>query len=248
MDEPAPVRLSRDARHLALPQVGAEGQARIAAGRVLLIGAGGLGNAAAAYLVAAGVGELCVVDFDRVDESNLGRQFLFGPADIGELKIEVLARRLAEINPHTHVRQVPVRVDTGNVDELVGSADIVLDGSDNFRTRLVVADACVRHARALVAGSAIRLEGQVATFGPDYAESPCYRCVYSEADESLEDCAGNGVFSPVPGVVGTLMAVDALKLLCGLPVQRGHLTLFDGISSEFRSVRVMKSADCRACA
>lgn len=247
MNEPAPARLSRDARHLALPQVGTEGQARIASGKVLLIGAGGLGNAAAAYVAAAGVGELVIADFDRVDESNLGRQFLFGPADIGKRKVEVLARRLAEINPDVRLSQVPIRIDAGSVDELVAAADIVLDGSDNFRTRFVVADACVRHAKALVAGSAIRLEGQVATFGPDYDDSPCYRCVYTEADESLEDCAGNGVFSPVPGVVGTLMAVDALKLLAGLPVQRGHLTLFDGISSEFRSVRVRKSADCRAC-
>ncbi len=247
MNAPAPQRLSRDARHLALPQVGAEGQARIAAGRVLLIGAGGLGNAVAAYLAAAGVGELVVADFDRVDESNLGRQFLFGPADVGERKVDVLARRLGEINPDTRVSRAPRRVDESSADELVGPADVVLDGSDNFRTRFVVADACVRHGKALVAGSAIRLEGQVETFGPDYDESPCYRCVYTEADESLEDCAGNGVFSPVPGVVGTLMAVDALKLLAGLPVQRGHLTLFDGISSEFRSVRVKKAVDCRAC-
>lgn len=247
MTEPAPARLTREARHLALPQVGADGQARIASGKVLLIGAGGLGNAVAAYVAAAGVGELVVADFDRVDESNLGRQFLFGPADIGQRKVEVLARRLAEINPDVRFSQVPIRIDATNIDELVATTDIVLDGSDNFRTRFVVADACVRHGKALVAGSAIRLEGQVATFGPDYSESPCYRCVYSEADESLEDCAGNGVFSPVPGVVGTLMAVDALKLLAGLPLQRGHLTLFDGISSEFRSVRVKKSADCRAC-
>ncbi len=247
MNAPAPPQLSRDARHRALPQLGAEGQARIAAGKVLLIGAGGLGNAAAAYLAAAGVGELVVADFDRVDESNLGRQFLFGPADVGERKVEVLARRLGEINPDIRIRQAPIRVDERNVGELAESADVVLDGSDNFGTRFVVADACVRHGKALVAGSAIRLEGQVATFGPDYSESPCYRCAYSEADESLEDCAGNGVFSPVPGVVGTLMAVDALKLLAGLPVQRGHLTLFDGVSSEFRSVRVRKSDRCQAC-
>ncbi len=247
MNAPEPLNLSRDARHLALPQVGAEGQARIAAGKVLLIGAGGLGNAIAAYLAAAGVGELVVADFDRVDESNLGRQFLFGPADVGERKVSVLARRLGEINPNVVIREAPIRIDSSSVDELVAAVDIVLDGSDNFRTRFVVADACVRHAKALVAGSAIRLEGQVATFGPDYDESPCYRCVYSEADESLEDCAGNGVFSPVPGVVGTLMAVDALKLLAGLPVQRGHLTLFDGVSSEFRSVRVKRSGGCQRC-
>jgi len=240
-------RLTRDARHIALPQVGAEGQARIAAGRVFLVGAGGIGNAVAAYLAAAGVGELVVADFDRVDETNLGRQFLFGPDDIGLHKVAVLARRLHAINPDARVTETQLRIDDESIEPFVGDVDLVLDGSDNFRTRFTVADACVRHGKSLVVGSAIRLEGQIATFGPDYATSPCYRCVYKETDESLDDCTGNGVFAPVPGVIGTLMAVDALKLLAGLPVQRGHLTLFDALSSEFRSVKIRKDADCPAC-
>ncbi len=241
------LRLNRDARHVALPQLGPEGQARIRAGKALLIGAGGIGNAVAAYMAAAGVGELIVADFDRVDETNLGRQFLFGPADVGRAKIDVLAERLHAINPEVRIERSQLRVDDGNIGELIRDADLVLDGSDNFRTRLVVSDACVSSSKALVAGSAIRLEGQVATFGPDYAKSPCYRCAYTDADESLEDCAGNGVFGPVPGVVGSLMAVDALKLLARLPVQLGHLTLFDGTSSEFRSIRVRKNGACPAC-
>ncbi len=247
MSSPPATCLPRDARHLALPQVGRAGQARIAAGKVLLVGAGGLGNAVAAYLVAAGVGELIVADFDRIDESNLGRQFLFGPADVGAAKVDVIARRLTEINPQARVIGADIRVDAENIESLAAAVDVLIDGSDNFRTRFVVADAAVRHGKALVVGSAIRLEGQVATFGPDYEKSPCYRCIYTDADESLEDCAGNGVFGPVPGVVGTLMAVDALKLLAGMPVQRGHLTLFDGANSEFRSVQVRKRLDCPAC-
>lgn len=247
MSAPDDRRLTRDARHIALPQVGAAGQARIAAGRVFLVGAGGIGNAVAAYLVAAGVGEVIVADFDRVDETNLGRQFLFGPEDIGLHKVTVLARRLHVINPDARVTEAQLRVAEENVEQFIRDADLVLDGSDNFRTRFTVSDACVRHGKALVVGSAIRLEGQVSTFGPDYATSPCYRCVYRESDESLDDCTGNGVFAPVPGVVGTLMAVDALKLLAGLPVQRGHLTLFDALSSEFRSVRIRKDSGCTAC-
>jgi adenylyltransferase/sulfurtransferase len=243
---PAPT-LPRDARHLALPQVGREGQARITTGRVLLVGAGGLGNAVAAYLGAAGVGELVIADFDRVDETNLGRQFLFGPADVGSPKVAVLARRIAAMNPKVEVAQADVRIDADSIEPLASAVDVVVDGSDNFQTRFVVSDAAVRHGKALVAGSAIRLEGQVATFGPDYGTSPCYRCVYKDVDESLEDCAGNGVFSPVPGVVGALMAVDILKLLAGMPVVRGHLTLFDGISSEFRSVHIRKREGCPAC-
>lgn len=247
MNAPADRRLSRDARHIALPQVGAEGQARIAGGRVFLVGAGGIGNAVAAYLAAAGVGELVVADFDRIDETNLGRQFLFGPEDIGLHKVAVLSRRLHVINPDARVTEVQARIDDESIESFIGDVDLVLDGSDNFRTRFTVADACVRHGKSLVVGSAIRFEGQIATFGPDYATSPCYRCVYADTDESLDDCTGNGVFSPVPGVVGTLMAVDALKLLAGLPVQRGHLTLFDALAGEFRSVRIAKKADCPAC-
>jgi molybdopterin/thiamine biosynthesis adenylyltransferase len=197
----------RDARHLALPQVGAAGQERIANSTALLIGVGGIGCATASYLAASGVGRILLCDFDNVDATNLGRQVLYGPGDIGELKAEVATSRLSAINPDIEI----------------------------------TASTC------LISGAAIRLEGQVTEFGPDYSDSPCYRCLYKEADESLENCAGNGVLGPVPGTIGALMAVEALKFLAGIESRRGILRLFDAISGDFRAVTVKKRDDCAVC-
>ncbi len=237
----------RDARHMALAQVGAQGQERIAAARALVIGVGGLGCAAATYLASAGVGELFLVDFDTVDATNLGRQVLFGPGDIGKAKAAMAADRLALQNPGIHILAITDRMEDGALRESVAEAGVVLDCTDNFATRFQVNDACVDAKRCLVSGSAIRFEGQLAVFGPDYTESPCYRCLYSEADESLLDCAGNGVFAPVPGVIGTMMAVEALKFLAGLGSPRGVLRLYEGDSGRFHSVKIPKRADCPAC-
>jgi adenylyltransferase/sulfurtransferase len=239
--------LSRDARHLALPQVGAEGQQRIAAGRALLIGVGGIGCATAAYLAASGVGRLTVVDFDTVDATNLGRQVLYAQGHIGELKAEVAAERLRKINPAIEVVAVNERLAGDALDAAVAAADIVLDGSDNFATRFEVNRACVAASRRLVSGSAIRFEGQLAVFGPDYASSPCYACVYSEEDESLGNCAGSGVLAPIPGVIGTMMAVESLKFLAGVDSPAPMLRLYDGVASEFRNLGVGKRPDCPIC-
>jgi molybdopterin/thiamine biosynthesis adenylyltransferase len=237
----------RDARHMALAQVGAQGQERIAAASALVVGVGGLGCAAATYLASAGVGELFLVDFDTVDGTNLGRQVLFGPDDIGAAKAAVAADKLAQQNPAIRIRPVTDRLDDGSLKKTVGEVGVVLDCTDNFATRFQVNDACVATATCLVSGSAIRFEGQLAVFGPDYDNSPCYRCLYSEADESLLDCAGNGVFAPVPGVIGTMMAVEALKHLAGLDSPRGALRLYEGDSGRFHTVRIPKRADCPAC-
>jgi adenylyltransferase/sulfurtransferase len=220
--------LSRHARHLALKQVGAAGQERIGNGTALLIGVGGIGCPAASYLAASGVGHLVLCDFDTVDATNLGRQFLFGPDDIGKPKAAVAAARLAAINPDIEITAVDRRLDDESLARFVDSADVVLDGSDNFATRFQVNDACVAASTCLVSGAAIRLEGQVAEFGPDYSTSPCYRCLYKEADESLENCAGNGVLGPVPGVIGTLMAVEALKFLAGMECDEWRVSLCGG--------------------
>ncbi len=157
------------------------------------------------------------------------------------------ARRLAVINPDIGITAVTHRLDDAALADQVDRADVVLDGSDNFATRFQVNDACVAADTCLISGAAIRLEGQVTEFGPDYSASPCYRCLYKEADESLENCAGNGVLSPVPGAIGALMAVEALKYLAGIKSRRGLLRLFDAVSGEFRAVAVKKRPDCPAC-
>lgn len=240
--------LSRDARHLALPQVGAEGQARIAAGSVVLIGVGGIGCPAAAYLASSGVGRLTVVDFDTVDETNLARQVLYAQGHIGELKADVAAARLRKINPDIDVVSVNERLTGSVLREAVAAADVVLDGSDNFATRFEVNRACVAESRRLVSGSAIRLEGQLAVFGPDYSDSACYACVYAEDDESLEDCAGNGVLAPIPGVIGTMMAVETLKFLAGIDAPAPAMRLYDGVAAELRPLRIGRRKDCPVCA
>lgn len=240
--------LSRHARHLALARVGAGGQERIGSGTALLIGVGGIGCAAASYLASSGVGRLVLVDFDTVDVTNLGRQVLYEPEDIGAPKAQRAMERLTRINPDIEIQAVTERLDGNALDEAIRDADVVLDGSDNFATRFQVNDACVATGTCLVSGAAIRLEGQLSIFGPDYTTSPCYRCVYKEADESLENCAGNGVLAPVPGVIGTLMAVEALKYLAGIDSPRGVLRLYDATSGDFRSVSIAKDPVCEACA
>lgn len=239
--------LSRDARHLALPQIGQDGQRRIGAGTALLIGVGGIGCAAATYLASSGIGRLMLCDFDTVDETNLGRQVLYGPGNIGELKSEVAAARLRKVNPAVEVVSIPVKLTDEALAEAVEQADVVLDGCDNFSTRFQVNDACVIAGRRLIAGSAIRFEGQLAVFGPDYSVSPCYRCLYVEADESLGNCAGNGVLAPVPGVVGTMMAAEALKFIAGVSAVAPVLRLYDAAATEFHHLVVRKREDCPAC-
>ena len=239
--------MNRHARHLALAQVGEAGQAQISNASVLLIGVGGLGCAAASYLASSGVGHIILNDFDTVDETNLGRQVLFGPGDVGKSKAAVAAARLSELNPDIRISVIDERLDAAKLADVIADVDVVLDGSDNFATRFLVNDACVAAGRCLVSGSAIRLEGQVAVFGPNYDTSPCYRCLYEDADESLENCAGNGVLSPVPGVIGTMMAVETLKQLIGLDSPRGRLQLYDAGDGGFRSVGITKRAACPSC-
>jgi molybdopterin/thiamine biosynthesis adenylyltransferase len=239
--------IDRAARHHALPQIGTEGQERLRSGTVLLIGLGGIGCAAASYLSSSGVGRLVLCDFDSVDETNLGRQTLYGPGDVGRLKVEAATTRLALMNPETRLAEIPHRLSGDALAEAVDQADIVLDGCDNFATRFQVSDACVRRGRTLVSGAAIRFEGQLAVFGPDYVSSPCYRCLYEEADESLDNCSGNGVFSPVPGVVGTLMAAETMKRLIGIGDAQCKLSLYDGLSGEWQKIGIRKRTDCEAC-
>ena len=239
--------MSRHARHIALAQVGADGQQKITDASVLLIGVGGIGCAAASYLVSSGVGHVVLNDFDTVDETNLGRQVLFGPDDLGQSKADVAVRKLGALNPDIRVSAIRNRLDAEAMAKAIEQVDVVLDGSDNFATRFLVNDACVNTGRCLISGAAIRLEGQLAVFGPDYNESSCYRCLYEDADESLENCAGNGVLSAVPGVIGTLMAVEALKYLAGIGSPRGVLQLYDAGNGGFQSVNIAKRDGCPGC-
>lgn len=239
--------LSRDARHLALPQIGVDGMKKIGAGTALLIGVGGIGCAAATYLASSGIGHLLLCDFDTVDETNLGRQVLYGPGNIGELKAEVAAARLRKVNPDVEITAIAERLDDPALADAVVQADVVLDGCDNFATRFQVNDTCVAASRRLIAGSAIRLEGQLAVFGPDYASSPCYRCLYVEADESLGNCAGNGVLAPVPGVIGTMMAAETLKYLAEIDAGAPILRLYDAAATDFQHLAIRKRDDCPAC-
>ncbi len=240
--------LSRDARHHALEQVGVDGQQRIAAGTVLLIGGGGIGCAAAAYLTSSGVGHLLIADFDTVDQTNLGRQVLYTPEDVGDRKAEVAAIRLRAMNPDIKITPITERLQGAALSIAVESSDIVLDGCDNFATRFQVNDACVAAGKRLISGSAIRLEGQLAVFGPDYDNKPCYRCLYAEADESMDSCAGHGVLSPVPGVIGTMMAVEALKTFAGIESDTSMLHLYDAVATEFHTLKIQKREDCPVCA
>ena len=239
--------LNRDARHIALEQVGSEGQQRISEGSVLLIGIGGLGCAAATYLASSGVGHIRIADFDTVDETNLGRQVLYAPGDVGKLKVTVARERLLALNPDVMVSTNAERLQGDALQRAVADADIVMDGSDNFTTRFEVNEACVRARKPLISGAAIRCEGQLAVFGPDYRSSPCYRCLYAEADESLDSCAGNGVLAPVPGIIGTMMATEVLKLLVGIGGGAPKLHLFDAATVSMQSLTIEKRGNCPVC-
>lgn len=238
---------ARYARHHALAEFGAEGQARLRAARMLIVGLGGLGCPAAQYLAGSGVGRLVLNDFDRVDLTNLPRQILFDAAAIGRLKTEAAAAALSRLNPDVDVECLSARLDDAALAAAVAGVDIVLDCTDNFGTRLAINRACVAHGRPLVSGAALRLEGQLAVFANGPGE-PCYRCLYSEDDELLGNCEGNGVLAPVPGVIGCLMAIEAIKLAAhGASDMNGRLLIFDAVSMSFQSLALKQSPDCPVC-
>ncbi|MGD8998879.1 MAG: molybdopterin-synthase adenylyltransferase MoeB [Granulosicoccaceae bacterium] len=241
--------LLRYSRQIMLPQIGIEGQQRLADSRALIIGAGGLGSPAAMYLAAAGVGELVIVDDDVVELSNLQRQILHTAAAVGRAKVDSARDTLLALNPLIRVTPVGARLDDQALREQVGQADVVLDCSDNFATRFAVNTACVATRTALVSGAAIRFEGQLTVFQPGLPDSPCYRCLYSESSEDEELlCSENGVLAPVVGNIGTLQAVEAIKLLAGIGDSLcGRLLMFDALHMEWRSMRFRRDPDCPVC-
>src|SRR5688500_8494421 len=221
----------RYSRHLIIPEVGKAGQEKLKAAKVLLVGAGGLGSPLGLYLAAAGVGTLGIVDFDVVDESNLQRQVLHGTSDVGRQKLESARDRLREINPHVNVHFHPVRLTSTNALEIFAQYDVIADGTDNFPTRYLVNDACVLSGKPNVYGSIFRFEGQVSVFAAQ--DGPCYRCLFREPPPPglVPSCAEGGVLGVLPGIVGTLQALEVLKLLLGVGESLvGRLQLFDGLA------------------
>jgi molybdopterin-synthase adenylyltransferase len=242
------VTARRYARQVALADVGEAGQARIGSGSALIVGLGGLGCPAAQFLATSGIGKLVLNDFDRVDETNLPRQILYTADDVGKLKVDAAAARLRALNPNVHVVTLPERLDGGALDDVVGSVDVVLDGCDNFATRFGVNRACVARGKPLVSGAAVRVEGQIAVF-PNRAGEPCYSCLYDDEDEWLGDCQGNGVLAPVPGVIGTMMAAEALKILLGWEsALHNALLLWDAKRGEWQRVALRRDLECEVCA
>jgi adenylyltransferase/sulfurtransferase len=242
-------QLLRYSRHILLPQIGVEGQEKLLASRVLVIGAGGLGSPVALYLAASGVGSLTLCDHDNVDLTNLQRQIVHRTESIGRPKVESARDTLSHINPEVQVTAIRERVDAARIDALTAEHDLVLDASDNFATRHAVNRACVRHRKPLVSGAAIRFDGQVAVFDMRSPESPCYACLFPEHAES-EDvrCAVMGVFAPLVGIIGCVQAAEALKLLAdaGEPLT-GRLLLLDGLAMEWRPVRLKRDPRCGVC-
>jgi sulfur-carrier protein adenylyltransferase/sulfurtransferase len=240
--------LLRYSRHLVLPDVGIEGQEKLKAARVLLVGAGGLGSPAALYLAAAGVGTLGLVDFDVVDVSNLQRQVLHGTSMVGRPKLESARARLADINPHVNVQTYETRLTSENALEIMRGYDVIVDGTDNFATRYLTNDACVILGRPNVYGSIFRFEGQASVFAT--ADGPCYRCLFPTPPppDLVPSCAEGGVLGVLPGLVGTIQATETVKLILGIGDSlAGRLLIIDALSMRFQAVRIRRDPKCPAC-
>jgi len=242
-------QLLRYSRHILLDELGVSGQEKIINSRVLIIGAGGLGSAAALFLGSSGVGKITICDDDRVDLTNLQRQIIHNTESIGKRKVDSAKKTLNLINPEVTVDTIESRISGDHLDELVDQASVVLDCSDNFETRHNVNKACVKSKTPLVSGASIKFDGQLVVFDSRQPNSPCYQCLFPE-EKNLEEtrCAVMGVFSPLVGIIGTAQAAEALKLISGTGQQSwGKLFLFDALSFEWRSIKLNKDPACPVC-
>jgi len=236
----------RYAAHLGLSSIGEGGQQRICASRVVLVGLGGLGCPAAQYLVSSGIGHLVLCDFDTVSKSNLARQILYRDSDVGREKTLAAAEYLTALNPSTKLETINARMDEAQLSALASDCDLVIDASDNYGTRLAVNNACLQTGLPWIMGSAIRMEGQVVLFQPADDSTACYRCIYGQAPETLEDCPGAGIFAPVAGMIGTAMAHRALSFLAGKE-DSGELQILDGHRGHWQQLKTSKNPECPSC-
>lgn len=241
-------QLLRYSRQVMLPQIGIEGQQKLLGSRVLIIGLGGLGSPIAMYLASAGVGHLTLVDDDVVDLSNLQRQILHAQHDIGKRKVDSAQDTLLALNPDISITTFSTKLDNKTLFQQVQQADIVLDATDNFATRFKINEACVQSRTPLVSGAAIRTEGQVAVFRPELNDSPCYRCLYKDEGELDETCTENGVLAPLVGIIGSVQAMEAIKVLLEIGDSLcGRLLILDGMTMEWRAMKLNKDPDCPVC-
>lgn len=247
-DSLSPDELQRYHRHIILPHVGEDGQRRLKAARVLLVGAGGLGSPAALYLAAAGVGHLGIIDEDVVELSNLQRQVLHGSRDVGRPKVSSASDRLRDINPHVAVSALQARLTSANAIEILRDYDVIVDGSDNFQTRYLINDACVLLGKPNVYGSVIRFDGQASVFSA--GDGPCYRCLFREPPPAgqIPNCAEGGVLGVLPGLIGVIQATETIKLITGAGEPLiGRLLLVDALRMRFRTIELTRDPECRAC-
>ncbi|MSQ71024.1 MAG: molybdopterin-synthase adenylyltransferase MoeB [Betaproteobacteria bacterium] len=242
-------QLLRYSRHLLLTEFGIEAQEALLGSHALIVGAGGLGSPAAMYLASAGVGTLSLADGDTVDLTNLQRQILHGTESVGQAKVVSGRAALARINPDIHVLPLEMRLEGEALDRAVARADVVLDCSDNFATRHAINRACARHEKPLVSGAAVRFDGQLAVFDMRGADSPCYACLFPEDAEHEETrCAVMGVFAPLVGIIGTMQAAEALKVLTGVgDTLSGRLLILDALAMNIRTIRLSRDMDCPVC-
>lgn len=241
-------QIERYSRHIILPEVGGEGQQKIMEGKVLILGVGGLGSPAALYLAAAGVGTLGIVDSDEVDITNLQRQILHFTDDIGRAKTQSASEKLKKLNPEINIKTYKTKVNSKNIADLIKDYDVVVDGTDNFPTRFLVNDACYFAKKPLVHGAILRFDGQVMTIVPD--EGPCYRCIYREPPPPgmVPSCQQAGVIGSVAGIIGTIQANEALKILLGTgKTLNGRLLVVDALEANFRQINTRKDPRCPLC-
>ncbi|HKK16575.1 MAG TPA: molybdopterin-synthase adenylyltransferase MoeB [Gammaproteobacteria bacterium] len=241
-------QLLRYSRQMMLPEIDAAGQQRLLEARVLIIGVGGLGSAVSMYLAASGVGHLTLVDYDKVDLSNLQRQIVHTTDRIGELKVESARKTLAALNPDVEIQTLAVKPDEQQLQEQVAASDVVVDASDNFNTRFAINAACMHNRVPLVSGAAIRFEAQVSVFNPRNPDCPCYHCLYGEQASTEQSCTANGVIAPLLGIIGSMQACETMKLIMGIgDTLEGRLLLLDVMHMEWQIARLPKDPSCPVC-